>query len=152
MYHFNFTKYSHILDIVLILFFYFLAYLSLTYLKVVFPFFSAFLIFSFTIHIFRKDKKSAFMILIILFINSFTAYLYLKLSDKTSIIMNGFISGVFFMLGNIQIVMSIIQMKYKFLKEKRCMKHNETIKNNHESLQAIQPKNSDIIWEDWKDK
>ena len=147
MAHFDITKNSIISNVLIGFSFYFLSCLNLFYPNVTFLLLTIFFLISLIVHIFNKARKSLFSDLFFIVINAFITYFHFELHRKFSLQTNGFISGILFMFGNIQINKSIFLTKHKLSKIKRIEKYNEMMKNS----QTKQANDCKIIWEEWKD-
>lgn len=143
-------KNSKILHIILALFFYVISILSLSYLSISLILFSIFLIIRTIINLINKNTDLLLLNFILIILNTVIMFQLSNLSQSFLFQIKGFIAGVFFMFGNIEVFKLSILIKEESLKSKR-MKYGNAINNNSDNQKIIKNKDCNITWEEWKD-
>ena len=117
-------------------------YLWLSFLLLTFFFLSQCI---FTLFV-NKTFKSIIKNLVLTIISAILTLFSIKLSNKVPKNINGFISGIFFMLGNMILVKLYVTEKYRLLRKHRVSEYNKSVNNK-----SVKNKNCNIVWEEWKD-
>ena len=78
------------------------------------------------------------------------AFFIAAVSNKLSPKVNGFVSGIFFMLGNIILVKHYVLKRHKLLRKRRISEYNENI-DAVSGNKSMKNNGDSIIWEEWKD-
>lgn len=144
---FEFRKNLKTLHITAILLCYFLSYSSMLYLWLSFLLLTFFFLFQciFTLFV-NKTLKSIIKNLVLTIISAVLTLFSINLSNKIPKNINGFMSGIFFMLGNIILVKLYATEKYRLLRKHRVSEYNKSVNNK-----SAKNKNCNIVWEEWKD-
>lgn len=144
---FEFRKNLKTLHITAILLCYFLSYSSMLYLWLSFLLLTFFFLSQciFTLFV-NKTFKSIIKNLVLTIISAILTLFSIKLSNKVPKNINGFISGIFFMLGNMILVKLYVTEKYRLLRKHRVSEYNKSVNNK-----SVKNKNCNIVWEEWKD-
>lgn len=144
---FEFRKNLKTLHITAILLCYFLSYSSMLYLWLSFLLLTFFFLSQciFTLFV-NKTFKSIIKNLVLTIISAILTLFSIKISNKVPKNINGFISGIFFMLGNMILVKLYVTEKYRLLRKHRVSEYNKSVNNK-----SVKNKNCNIVWEEWKD-
>lgn len=98
----------------------------------------------------NKTFRSMVKNLILMIVIAVLTFLAIRLSNKLPKNINGFISGIFFMLGNIILVKLYILERHKLLRKHRISEYNKNI-NTVSGNKLVKNNDSSIVWEEWKD-
>lgn len=148
---FEFRKTLKTLHITMVLLCYLLSYSSMFCLWLSFLLLTFFFVFQGICTLFvNKTFKSAIKSLVLAITTTVFTLFSIKLSNKLPKNINGFMSGIFFMLGNIILVKMYTIEKYRLLKKHRVATRSQSI-NNATDCKSAKNKNCNIVWEEWKD-
>ncbi len=139
-----------IFRIMIALFFYVLSILSILCFNISFLLLNIFLIIRSTVNLTNKHLNILFLNLLLIILNVIITFLLLNFPKLLSLQLCGFVSGIFFMFGNIEIFKFNILMREEILKNKR-IKCDEVISNDLDNQGTTVNKDYDITWEEWKD-
>lgn len=98
----------------------------------------------------NKTFKSLIRNVILIIMSAVLTVVAIRLSNKLPKNINGFVSGIFFMLGNVILVKLYILEKHKLLRKQRISEYNEN-SNAVPGNESVKNNDCNIMWVEWRE-